>query len=273
MKLISWNIWGMPFVNPNSYSAPIKSIQQTINNFDKTYELQVFSIQECWVWRAGAFHWITTNLIEILPNEVLCILHLLSLLVTSFILTYKYNPLEYVDIKENLYVYQDTNIKFGNIMNSGLVIVSNQEADESGFEYFTSSSGLEKIASKGFQFIYYEDINTIIINTHLQSGKNTTVKENQLEQIRAFIKTYNQCNIFINGDFNIDIEDMADDKIARTLELNKINGIEDTTNENKSYDHCYTNVNLEFEDMDYEICQDDISDHYKLIINIDKDLR
>jgi hypothetical protein len=268
MKLINWNIWGMPFVNPDSYSSSIRSIQETVNNFEENSGLQIFSIQECWVWRAGAFHWITQKIIDTIPNKLLSIMHLSSVLFTSFILPRKYNPLEYVELAPNMYVYQDTQIKFGNIMNSGLAIITNKEADESGFEPFNSNDGLEKIASKGFHFIYYDDINTIIINTHLQSGKNTIIKEEQLVQIKEFINTYDQCKIYINGDFNINIVDIADDVIARTLCLNKINGIEETMTGGKSYDHCYTNESIEFNNTDYEIYQDSKSDHYQLIVNV-----
>jgi hypothetical protein len=268
MKLINWNIWGMPFVNPNSYSSSVKSIQETVNIFDENSGLQIFSIQECWVWRAGAFHWITKNLIEQLPNKLLSIMHVLSVLLTSFIFPHKYNPLEYVELPHNLYVYQDTHIKCGKIMNSGLAIITNKEADESGFEYFNSNDGLEKIASKGFQFIYYDDINTIIINTHLQSGKNTILKMEQLLQIKEFINPYEHSNLYINGDFNLNIEDIADDAIARTLGQKKINGIEETTRGGKSYDHCYTNDLIEFGNISYEIVEDNKSDHHKLIVNV-----
>ena len=268
MKLINWNIWGMPFANPNSYSSSMKSIQEIVNNFDENSGLQIFSIQECWVWRAGAFHWITQKSIDIIPNKILSLMHAFSILVTSFILTQKYNPLKYVELTQNLYVYQDTQIKFGKIMNSGLAIITNKEADASGFEYFKKNVGLEKIASKGFQFIYYNDINTIVINTHLQSGKDAIVKEEQLLQIKEFINPYNQCKIYINGDFNINIVDIADDVIARTLGMNKINGIEETMTGGKSYDHCYTSESIEFNNADYEIYQDNKSDHYKLIVNV-----
>lgn len=273
MKLISWNIWGMPLINPNSYTSPIKVIQQTIDNFDKTHELQIFSIQECWVWRAGIFHWITKQMIYIIPNKVLCLLHILSILLTSVFLTYTYNPMDYVKLPERCYVYQENKIQTTKLMNSGLVMITNYKADEYGFEYFKSNSGLENIASKGFQYIYYEDINTIIINTHLQSGNNNDVKENQLKQIREFIDTYEKCNIFINGDFNINIDDTENDKISEFIHFKKLNGFEKTTDDNKCYDHCYTNVELDYNNIDYEIHEDDISDHYKLTINIDKDFR
>ena len=268
MKLINWNIWGMPFANPNSYSSSVKSIQETVNNFSENSGLQIFSIQECWVWRAGAFHWITKNLIEQLPNKLLSIMHVLSVLVTSFYLQHKYNPLEYVELTPNLYVYQDTQIKFGKIMNSGLAIITNREANASGFEYFKRNDGFEKIASKGFQYIYYDDINTIIINAHLQSGKNTILKTEQLQQIKEFINPYGQSKIYINGDFNINIEDIADDAIARTLGLKKINGIEETTTRGNSLDHCYTNDLIELDNISYEIVEDNKSDHHKLIVNV-----
>ena len=261
----------MPIINPNSYTSTIKSMQQIVDNFDKTHELQIFSVQECWVWRAGVFHWITKQMIYIIPNELLCVLHIISILLTSLFLTYKYNPLDYVLMKENTYVYQETKIKIGNIMNSGLVIITNQKADEYGFEYFRDNSGLENIASKGFQYVYYDDINTIIINTHLQSGNNNDVKENQLRQIKEFINTYEHCNIFINGDFNIDINNTENDKITEILKLKKLNGLENTTNDNKCYDHCYTNIELD--KYNYEIDEDDISDHYKLSVTIDKNMR
>ena len=263
----------MPIINSNSYMSTIECIQETIDNYDKTYELQIFSIQECWVWRAGIFYKITKEFMNITPNWLLCILHIISIIITSLFIGGNYNPLEYVKFKENLYIYQDNTIKMGKLMNSGLAIITNQEADDYGFEYFKCNKGLEKMASKGFQYIYYDNINTIIINIHLQSGQKMIIKENQLKQIKKFINNYKQCNIFIIGDYNIDINETGNDNIKSILGLIKINDTEITTIENKSYDHCYTNVELDLENSNYEIYEDKKSDHYKLTININKDLR
>lgn len=62
MKLISWNIWGMPLINPNSYTSPIKVIQQTIDNFDKTHELHLYIA----IWVRSIIHIIKYNMLWIM---------------------------------------------------------------------------------------------------------------------------------------------------------------------------------------------------------------
>lgn len=266
MKLISWNIWGMPFMNPKSYASTIEIIQNLVNDYKKSDELQICSIQECWVLRAGPFNLITSRFIDIYSNIILSLLHLLCLLITSFMWSSTYNPLNYVQFHSDVYIYQDTNVKTCKLMNSGLVMITNQKADDHGFKYFRHNSGFELLASKGFQYIYYEKFQTLIINTHIQHGNNHSLKLNQLKQIKKFIDKYNHCEIFVNGDFNIDVKDIAQDEIAQILNLTKINGLGSTTVYDKSVDHCYTNAKINT--IKYSLQKHMNTDHHKLTVKL-----
>jgi hypothetical protein len=270
MKLTTWNIWGMILKNPLCYKNPIMAIQNTINDIEKTRELQVISIQECWVWRAGIFGWIPYNVLSALPNIVLVFMHIISLVFTNLFACKNYNPMDYVDTsKLNLHTYQNTSINTMNLMNSGLLMISNIEADEDGFIEFTDQIGLERLSSKGFQYIYYEDIDTIVINTHMQSGDNIGVKRRQIEQILSFLSTLDVDSIYVNGDFNLNTNNIIDKHTLDILKLEGLNGIEPTTLEGETFDHCLTNRISTYE---YSISKsDNISDHYKLVFSINND--
>ena len=270
MKLTTWNIWGMILKNPLCYKNPIIAIQNTINDIEKTRELQVISIQECWVWRAGIFGWIPYNVISVLPNMLLVFMHIISLIFTNVFVCKNYNPVDYVDMSEtNLHIYQNTSISTTNLMNSGLLMIANIAADDDGFIEYTDQMGLERLSSKGFQYIYYEDIDTMIVNTHMQSGDNIGVKRRQIEQILSFLSTMDVDAIYVNGDFNLNKNNIIDKHILDILKLEGLNGNEPTTREGDTFDHCLTNRISTYE---YYISKsENISDHYKLVFGINND--
>lgn len=257
--------------NPKCYQNPIVAMQNTVNDIGITQELHVISIQECWVWRAGIFGWIPCNIISIFPNTVLIIMHIISLILTNIFVCKNYNPMNYVDTSgNNIHVYQNASINRTKLMNSGLLMIANVAADDDGFIEYTDQTGLELLSSKGFQYIYYENNDTMIINTHMQSGDNARVKQKQIEQILSFLSELDIDTIYVNGDFNLNTNNIIDKHILGTLNLEGLNINEPTTREGYMLDHCLTNRISEYE---YSISKsDNISDHYKLVFSINNEI-
>lgn len=265
-KLISWNVWGMPFKNPECYRNTVGAIQNTIDENINSTPHTVIAIQECWVWRAGCLGYVSQERIKNWYSVALTCIHLIGLMCTCCF-GRSYNPMDHVDTYQ-YHVIQDYSIGWNKLNNSGLVFITNIMPDRHGFVRFKRSVGLERISCKGFQYMYYGTTNTLYINTHLQSGGKLGVRLSQILQIQEFIQSYiyTGCVIFVVGDFNLDARDTDERICLNELGLVRINNISPTTPDGEVIDHCMTNIVELVKEFTIGDC--DMSDHYRLEIII-----
>ena len=261
MKLISWNIWGMIFKNPYCYCNTIVCLEHLKDEVENNDDFVVVAVQESWIWKAGIFGWVGSKFLKKCNTNFASFLHVISLLFTYIFTLKNLNVAENLNTKDNTFIYQDKRVNRFNIMNSGLLMITNAKADDVGFIEFNDKTGLEYLSSKGFQYLYYENIDSLFINTHLQSENHNDIKEKQVKQIKVFIDKHKAKNKYIMGDFNLDLYNNSKQKIIlESMHLKNINKNISTTNKGVVIDYCFSND----EYFDFKVIKGNISDHYLL---------
>tara|TARA_Y100000389_G_scaffold92630_1_gene89396 strand:+ start:463 stop:1332 length:870 start_codon:yes stop_codon:yes gene_type:complete len=168
---------------------------------------------------------------------------------------------------------------------SGLLIISKYPIILSDFEIYDKSNFTCLMTNKGIQYVTIKVNNDYIslINTHLQSSfnrynlqyQNTTI--NQINFIKDYLIKYNIKNCLIIGDFNLKEEYMdlfLHDNSEFKVPYNYKNLVS-LAKENELLDY-FVFYNDIFQDkkINFKICNNIYySDHYPIMININKNLR
>ena len=230
-KVMTWNLWCMVFTprtlsNPHrcaNYMAKIAKKEDW-----KSYNgLIICSFQEVWSWKTGIF---PPFLLPFLGYvEYIPILGILLSFIFQFVslllgllplfkcLPITYNPKKQIAKRLNKFVpfqYYDTNIPLKHILDNGLLILSNKEADKYGSFGYKNHACDDSLAYKGFIYAYYKRYHCLVINTHLQSAGDGTVRLQQVQELKIFISKFTD---LINKEMQ-SLKDIDDDY---HLNLNK----------------------------------------------------
>ena len=130
----------------------------------------------------------------------------------------------------------------------------------------------DALVSKGFIWCYFEALNLMVINTHLQASGGEETQIAQLDEISGFIQDRkdefgcSDCKVLIAGDFNIDMGNITID-IGDCLSLTKMSDFRPTfPEENENIDHVFTD--LPISEKTTHLFQSAISDHRALFMEM-----
>lgn len=233
IRLLSWNTFSIPFANPHFLSNPKRCCQwlETVLNeigvlLDHNHnELVLCCFQELWAFKVGIlpkFMFNVLKYVECLPvvGYLVVILSVffatLQALIISLIIniTRCYNPKEIVI--EYFRQYFGDSIQFPfipwfQLMDNGLLILCNHSPNSTGFQSYSTYHGEDGLVSKGFIWCFFEDLDLLVINTHLQASGNIDIRLSQLNEIKIFLRekrdsfAHRRIKVLLCGDFNIDM--------------------------------------------------------------------
>jgi len=294
IKMLSWNTFSIPFANPRFLSNPLKCCQTLENMLNETgilineengdNELVLFCFQELWAFKVGIFPKFVFGFLkymECIPilGYLLVMLSFLITQIQAFVLslfvniTRCYNPKDIVaQYFDFLHCVQFTFIPWTQLMDNGLLILCNHSPSKSGYHRFENMKHEDALVSKGFIWCYFEALNLMVINTHLQAAGGEATQIAQLDEIRDFIDDRKEefgcsdCKVLIAGDFNIDMMNITID-IGNCLNLTKMNDFRPTFPEdNENIDHVFTD--LPISEKTTHLFQSAISDHRALFMEM-----
>lgn len=239
-RVITWNVWGMPFVSPRVLTRPLQCADELGRRLAVRTDLDVLCVQEAWGWRAGPFWFIfkISQWLEHLvwPFSLLSyVIFVLGLVGVLLPLPPMWDPKASMahriaeqsghELGKTLFVIGSCDISWETgraIMDSGLMMLVTRRPTATGFSHFDDRSREDALSNKGFLWIYYGDINALVVTTHLQaSGEG--VRNRQLGQLRNFVFEFQcqhpGCKVLLAGDFNIPSHSMADVENVLNLPL------------------------------------------------------
>ena len=206
-KVMTWNLWCMIFA-PRTLSNPRRCGKYVLNMAQKedwtTFDgLIICSFQELWSWKTGIFPPFLLQLIayfEYIPYLGVLISFLfqfitllLGLLPILKCLPITYNPKKQISniLKKFVpYSYYNNNIPLRHVLDNGLLLLSNDEADKWGSFGFENHACDDSLAYKGFIYAYFKKHHCLIINTHLQAAGDGTARLSQIKELNVFINKF-----------------------------------------------------------------------------------
>ncbi|ETO15520.1 hypothetical protein RFI_21842 [Reticulomyxa filosa] len=219
-KVCTWNLWCVPFGSPRTLSNPYRCAKYAANiaKLQKWKEfdgLIIFHLQELWAFKTGIFPPFLLWCVSCCLFQFLALL--LGLLPILKCLPLMYNPKRQFaqQLRKYLpYTVEHSQVPWTCGFDNGLLMCFNKPPQKHGFQRFTSHRCDDSFAAKGFLWAYFQDLQLLVINTHLQvrffsagSGKE---RENQLNQLKKFIDSVREhMSVLIAGDFNIDCRSNA----------------------------------------------------------------
>eukprot|EP01083_Nonionella_stella_P024604 67837_1 len=241
IKIISWNLWSIMMFSPRCLTNPNRCSDYVLSvanqqEWDKYDGLIVCGFQELWKWNTGIIPpFILSRFVYLFEYIPYCG-HIISRLfqavtflcgtipIFKLLNLFNYCPKKNVISKLNgvlEYNHYDNNIPLFpvfRLLDNGLLLLFNQKPDIHGSQSYDASKKDDWFASKGFIYCYFNEYNTLILNTHLQYRGDKEIKLKQLAQLRQFIddfasKVEGAIKVMILGDFNCDM--IIHEKIER----------------------------------------------------------
>ena len=317
IRVLSWNTFTIPIVNQRCLSNPLRCCQwleKTLNESDilsehNHNELILCCFQEIWAFKIGIcpkFLFEVLKYVECVPILghflvfiSVCLAILNALIISIFVnITRCYNPKQvFIDYFQQYFGHsvQFPFIPWTQLMDNGLLILSNRSPNSSGYQSYSAYHGEDALVAKGFIWCYFEDLSLLAINTHLQSSGDMEVRVAQLNEIKAFIEgkrvefVQQDLKVLLCGDFNIDMTSfehaygtvsvVRDDNvlhvhgtnaldIGQYLSLKKVSSFQPTFSVKgwENIDHVFTDLLIESKSCRLFDCES--SDHRALYMEI-----
>jgi len=206
-KVMTWNLWCMIFC-PRTLSNPRRCGKYVLEMAKRedwtTFDgLIICNFQELWSWKTGIFPPFLLKLIaffEYIPYLGVLISFLfqfitllLGLLPILKCLPISYNPKKQISnilSKHVPYSYYNNNIPLRHVLDNGLLLLSNHEADKWGSFGFENHACDDSLAYKGFIYAYFKKHHCLVINTHLQAAGDGTARLLQIKELNTFINKF-----------------------------------------------------------------------------------
>jgi len=160
--------------------------------------LIICALQEVWAWKTGLFpHFLLRylGLLEYIPflGFVLpWLFQFVSMLSGTVLkcLPFTYDPKKQIAAAlrhHTPFAYYDARMPLRCVLDNGLLLLSNHEAEKHGAFGFANHACDDSLAYKGFVYAYFKGQHTLALNTHLQARGDGTERTDQIAEITRFI--------------------------------------------------------------------------------------
>merc|ERR1712013_92705 len=217
--------------------------------------LIICSFQEVWAWKTGLFPSILLRclgLFEYVPFVGFVVSWLFQIISMLCGLVLKCLPFRYdpkLQIASRLrahtpFAYFDSRIPMSCVLDNGLLLLSNHEADKYGAFGFDHHACDDSLAYKGFVYAYFKEQHTLALNTHLQARGDGNERIDQIAEITRFISKFSsliaeemrarqhcdadclrnvgrKMKIIACGDWNIDMTEHENEQNLRMINKNE----------------------------------------------------